>query len=138
MKKGILLLTGFLVFVLIFNKCSKDDNCHQDIYVLNNTSRFIYIYNGFYPDTSIRISNPFPGNQHLKTKPYSKNSISTRYCYDRIMQYLDSDTISVFIFDAQIVETVTWDTIRKNYMILKRYDLSYPDLVRLNWQITYP
>jgi len=44
----------------------------------------------------------------------------------------------VFVFDANIVENTPWDTIRKNYLILKRYDLSYDDIVSLNWIITYP
>ncbi len=139
MKKGVFLLAGFLVFVLIFNKCGKDDNCHQDIYVVNTTNRNLYIYGDmWYPDTTMNYHNPFVGNSHYKTKPYSKNSISTRDCFDRIMKYPYGDTIRILIFDAQIIETVRWDTIREHYMILKHYDLSYPDLVRLNWQITYP
>ena len=48
------------------------------------------------------------------------------------------DTLMIFIFDEATLKTVPWDTIRKNYMILKRYDLSLEDLVKMDWRVTYP
>lgn len=48
------------------------------------------------------------------------------------------DYFVLFYYDENIVNTIPWDTIRANYMILKRYDLSYEDLERMNWTITYP
>ncbi len=47
------------------------------------------------------------------------------------------DYFIVFFYDENIVNTTPWDTIRAKYMILKRYDLSYEDVERMNWTITY-
>jgi hypothetical protein len=52
--------------------------------------------------------------------------------------FRDIDTLSVFIFDAQVLENTPWDTVKAKYIILKRYDLSLDDLNKLNWTITYP
>ena len=43
-----------------------------------------------------------------------------------------------FIYDACILETTPWDTIKAKYIVLKRYDLSLQDLQQMNWTITYP
>jgi len=39
--------------------------------------------------------------------------------------------------DANTLETTSWDTIKLNYKVLKRYDLSFQDLEKMNWTITY-
>jgi len=44
----------------------------------------------------------------------------------------------VYVFDAHVIETTAWDSVKANYLVLKRYDLSLDDLKRMNWTITYP
>jgi hypothetical protein len=44
----------------------------------------------------------------------------------------------VFVFNAGLLETIPWDTIKANYLVMKRYDLSLPDLEEMDWTITYP
>jgi hypothetical protein len=44
----------------------------------------------------------------------------------------------IFIFDAAIVDTTPWETIKKNYLILKRYDLTLKELDSLNFKVIYP
>ena len=51
---------------------------------------------------------------------------------------IPSDTFMIYVFDANILNTIPWDTIRKYDMYLKRYDLSLQDLKNSNWTITYP
>ncbi|MCL2727598.1 MAG: hypothetical protein FWD56_04360, partial [Bacteroidales bacterium] len=48
------------------------------------------------------------------------------------------DTLSFFIFDADIFNAYTWEEIQSGYMVLKRYDLSPQDLRALRRRITYP
>jgi hypothetical protein len=83
-------------------------------------------------------NNPFPGNPGYKTLPHTANVIQSRDCFEDFMNKVQVDTIMIFIFDAKIIETVPWDTIRTKYLVLKRYDLNLQDLQRLNWTITYP
>ncbi len=48
------------------------------------------------------------------------------------------DTIRIFILDVNTLNTYSWDQIRNENNILKRYDLKIIDLKKLNWIITYP
>ncbi len=52
--------------------------------------------------------------------------------------FLPVDTLSVFLFHSDTISSVSWERIREEYIILKRYDLSFSDLEEMNWTITYP
>ena len=49
-----------------------------------------------------------------------------------------SDTLSLFVFHVDTLAKYDWESIRKDYNILKRYDLSLEDLEQLNFTIIYP
>ena len=52
--------------------------------------------------------------------------------------YLNNhEKLALFIFSKQVVDTTPWDKIRKDYLILKRYDLDLKTLDSLNWRIVY-
>ena len=44
----------------------------------------------------------------------------------------------IYIFDAAVLESTPWDTVKARNMYLKRYDLTLKDLQDRNWTITYP
>ena len=48
------------------------------------------------------------------------------------------DTMRIFIISPDTLEKYSWEKIREDNNILKRYDLSRQDLDRLNWTIYYP
>ncbi len=47
-------------------------------------------------------------------------------------------TLSFFVLDAEVVEKYSWDSIRDNYVILKRYDYTEADMIANDWTIVYP
>jgi hypothetical protein len=51
---------------------------------------------------------------------------------------IPSGKMMAYVFDNNVFNSVPWDTIKKNYMVLKRYDLTLQDLQSKNWTITYP
>lgn len=55
--------------------------------------------------------------------------------YNRDTNY---GTVFVYVFDADIVENTSWGIVARDYLVLKRYDLTLEDLQRLDWKITYP
>ena len=62
-----------------------------------------------------------------------------RECIENDFEYfIASDTLIVYVIDTAILESTPWDTVIKNYLVLKRYDLSLLDFHSLNWEITYP
>lgn len=82
-------------------------------------------------------NNPFPSNPYYKTLPHSVNYIQSRDCFGSFMTNPQADTSMIFIYDAHTLGATPWDTVRKKYMILKRFDLTYDSLVKLNWTVIY-
>ncbi|MCK9617890.1 MAG: hypothetical protein M0R21_08655 [Lentimicrobiaceae bacterium] len=131
-----LIILGLLT---INTTCNKVNN--EDLKLRVNNMSNIPIYTAWtidYPDTSFNhVANPIYNPQIHKIEAYSiqKNyygAPSKGLFNDKV------DTISVFIFDAHVLETAPWDTVKANYLVLKRYDLSLQDLQIMNWTITYP
>lgn len=130
----ILLYSVIALFILV--QCDQWDN---RMMIINNSSHTIYFYDSFaYPDTTLRSEdNPI-------NSPETNSVLAGATLTNRIKQggwegeFKYHDTLMIFIFDETTLKTIPWDTIRKNYMILKRYDLSLEDLVKLDWIVTYP
>lgn len=137
MKKNIIVLL-ILSFFVIYSCELIHGSFDYRMTIINNSNNKIYFWKYFtYPDTAVGEFRPDPLMDFVN--PKSSNDLPTMTRWELIFEKnLPSDTLILFIFDAEVLETTPWDTIQANYMILKRYDLSYDDLVRLDWTITYP
>lgn len=106
------------------------------------SSKTLYITRNYYytDTTTLIISNPVSSDNTNKVLPFSENKTALWYygCFEDLLQSLKKDTLFVYVFDAEIVETTPWDTVLANNLILKRYDLSLEDLQNMNWTIIYP
>lgn len=145
MRKQVLYISLFTTFItIIFYGCIRKEtaNCHFNIHVKNNSNKPIYIYGYYdYPDSSLKNKNynPAVAGKYYKVKPNETTNIYQRSCYEGVFKTrIPSDTIMIYIFDAQTLETTPWETVKKNNLYLKRYDLSLQDLRNLNWRINYP
>jgi hypothetical protein len=106
--------------------------------LINNTDIDVYIKGVTIHDTSGFASlfpNPITDDTY-NVKPHTKNKtgLMRRSC-------IESNIVNfyrVYIFDANVLATVSWSTIAKNHIVLQRYDLTKEDLQRLDWEITYP
>ena len=134
-----------ICLVLLFSITCSDKDCHETINFINNSGKFVYVQksNG-YPDTTYlryEFPNPALNPQLYKVKAGEKSSSALFYrngCYEAHFKTLKSDTLMIYVFDAQILETTPWDTITAKYLVLKRYNLSLEDLKQMNWTIIYP
>jgi hypothetical protein len=138
MKKLLLLFA----LVLCSNSCENVpfvDKAYR-IIVINNSSRDVYVYKADlnaeiqYPDTLLPSSNA----TFLKIPANKRGYFDSKTTWEENIKNLPSDTLSVFFIDGSIFENEEWDTIKDNYLILKRYDLSIEDLEKCNFTITYP
>ena len=144
--KKILKIITYMVVILIFLAIDcipkNRENCHGTISFKNNSSKTLYITRNYYytDTTTLIISNPVSSDNTNKVLPFSENKTSLWYygCFEDLLQSLKKDTLFVYVFDAEIVETTPWDTVLANNLILKRYDLSLEDLQNMNWTIIYP
>lgn len=136
-----------LLAAILSGTCkNEDENCHRTILFTNTSSKDLYIQaSGGYPDT-LSLRNEFP-NPALNADLYEVNSNSKndrglwrRDCYELAFGdvIIPSDTLIVYVFDAEVLENVDWTEVVNDYMVLKRYDLSLEDLEDMNWTITYP
>jgi len=138
MKYLFMLLMGI---VLLSATCSDNnkENCHYRVAIENNSDRDIYFSpSGRYPDTLTLDPNPVSAGDYYKVGRNTTGKHLYRDCIEYDFKANPSGIIMYFIYDAQTLETVPWDTVVKNYMVLKRYDLSLENLQQMNWTITYP
>ncbi len=88
-----------------------------------------------YPDTilPLNISPPFRLSKAGKSS-YMDFNMTGKDVFSEI----PSDTLSIYIFPSDTLALSGCETIRAEYNVLVRYDLSFEDLERLNWQVYYP
>ena len=143
MKKKFFILIALTPFLLSLT-CGKDGDCHKIISFVNNSTQSVYVDEilSRWPDTNLYSydSNPIYDSFSYKinANQRSNGALQLSACYEGVMSSPKSDTIMVYVFDAQVLETTPWDTVTANNMYLKRYDLSLQDLQNSNWTITYP
>ena len=132
-----------LSIVCITTTCLQKDseNCHYSIKFTNNSEQILYVneHPDLYPDPfDIRNLSYFTPTQkdikccEEKRISYMRSCIENAYNHGRI------DTLFVYIFNAEVVENMPWEIVARDYLVLKRYDLTLDDLQWLDWKITYP
>jgi hypothetical protein len=132
-----------LVSLLILGSTCKDEKvCHETINFKNNSSKSLYIHaSGGYPDTnSFKVEFPNP-SLNAQLYKVSSNASNNSALWDKSCleyKFNTNDTLMIYVFDAEVLESTPWDTVKTKYLVLKRYDLSLDDLQRRNWTITYP
>lgn len=89
-------------------------------------------YGVFYPDTIL------PKGEIEPHKFNKEIHFSLAYHEDALFEMLPADTMSIFFFDPDTLSKYDWETIRAEYNILVRYDLSHTDLKKMEWYIYYP
>ncbi len=58
--------------------------------------------------------------------------------YDKEFLSMSRDEkIRIFLFNKDVIDSISWDTIVENYMIEKRFDLSFQDMRSMGWVINY-
>ena len=139
-SKALLLLLGSVV--ILSATCRKDsDDCHHNVHVVNKSSRPVYaIFSASYPDTSIHDPNPALSPEGYKVGVNEQKSIfSNRDCVEDYFKYIiHSDTLILFVFDENVLETNSWETVKQNNLVLKRYYLNLSELRSRNFTIEFP
>ncbi len=89
-----------------------------------------------YPDTTL------PDDRNLYQRKVNPGEEFDMYEYfatwDKLIADLPGDTLSIFIFHVDTLAKYPWEQVRRQYKILKRYDLGAEDARRLGSRITYP
>lgn len=138
--KRLLVLSFLLIFILLAS-CELFMEKWYFIYVKNNSHRTLFITAGQelykmkpYPDTILPSLQP----ENEIISPNNKNKLISSQKWENVINSLPSDTLSIYIFDADSIEICGWENVAKDYKVLKRYDLSVDDLKKTDWTVTYP
>jgi len=134
-----LFLSGLL---LLFSQC-KDDGLARYIDFYNNSGKPVCCYmpwedGVFYPDTLLPNITPTSYKPFPFKERWSVNFGNPGPNENQLFAKFPTDTMSIFFFDPDTLAKYEWATIREEYKILVRYDLSHNDLRKLDWRIYYP
>ncbi|WP_179009661.1 hypothetical protein [Winogradskyella forsetii] len=86
-----------------------------------------------YPDTTLSAENTT--NRILPMSTFRLGGFRTQ---DKIFDESVNDTLSFFFLTKETIENNEWYEIRSNYLILKRFDVSYDDFQSIDFEIVYP
>jgi hypothetical protein len=131
MKMNILVVISI---ILCSASCEKLVDHVYSIKIQNNTNDTLLFYESYnYPDTSIAQNKP------ILTRVYPKDysHLDSKKDWDEVL-VSPKDTISIFILSKDTIDKYSWNKIRNEYNIFKRYDLSIRDLEKQSWIVTYP
>jgi hypothetical protein len=121
----------FIVLILSFSCEDLFDHAYF-FQVQNNSSNKIRCYASYnFPDTSLNLTKP---PLHL-IEPNSYTKIDSRKEWDKV---LPKDTIEIFIFSEDTLLKYDWDIVRKEYKILKRFDLNINEIGKSSNTVIYP
>lgn len=143
MKTKILLLKPILVISIALLFCNADcrknrGDCHTLYLVENQTNKALYFIYAY--DSSLSKLDYNPGLSPAKYK-CEANSEKSDFSIEGSCFGPDGvihPYMHIFIFDAGVIETTSWTTIKQNRLMLKRFDLTNTQLDSCNWIITYP
>lgn len=127
-----------IIFLISYAGTCKKNLFVERVYsikVINNSSeRIIFFDRREYPDTLLPINKPY----YFTSQPDDFAYIDSKVDWPDVFSQLPNDTLSIFILSSDTVNANSWDIIRSEYKILKRYDLSFQELENKNFTITYP
>ena len=131
-----------LVFILVISSifCGCPMDKWYSIMIVNNSSKDIVVLPGYakyganeYPDTS--LPNQKPSFLFVRKNDY--NFLDASFEWEKIINDLPADTLTIFYFMADSINILAWDRIRTNYIIIKRDEMSLSDLELRNWTLTF-
>lgn len=138
-----------MTILLISATCNKDKcvnnmlgEADYRLKIRNNSSRTITYEMQFnFPDTSLWYVqiHDLAANPTRVIKPGTVQTVQhLGHCWESAFaDEIPSGKLQLFLFDEQVIKNNPWETVRSNYMILKRLTYTLDELKSMDWQITY-
>ena len=128
----------FLIFIVVSCGSSIDDaNCHKAVNIRNDSNKIIYFEAG--GDSGIISYNSILGNDYFKILPgVTKKDVfgRDRGCYEELFAE-NNNKLYYLLFDEQVLLNNTWEKIRTDDLVLKRYSFTLQEMQAANWTIVY-
>lgn len=131
-----------MLLIVVCSTCELVMDYSYEIHLVNNAEHSIgyYFADGgkygtFYPDSLPETNEYVMYDISRVLSPGYAHHYSN---WEKYFRTLPNDTLSLFIFHTDTLNKYKWEEIRKNYRVLKRYDLSIEDIQLLDYEIPYP
>lgn len=99
-------------------------------------------FGAFYPDTIFDEKDTIMKmSSFIHISPHSSKSFETAFNHSDIEKGMipyESDTLMFFLFSTDTLRKYSWEEIKRDYKILKRYDITGRELDDCDWTLTYP
>jgi hypothetical protein len=114
--------------------CIKRSDLETSIYVENKLEKSIYVIPGFnYPDVNISINRDvLQANGRYQFEPLSQDYMRLYgICIEKYWkEFIPSDTLLIFVLDKDSVDNKDWGNYVNGNNFLRRYKLSYEDIIQ--------
>ncbi len=117
------------------------DPIDSELTIINNSdSEIVYYFQlKTINDTSLAtISFPLIPENTESVIIQPQDNVVLREGFKRILKADSSKVLMIYLFSRDTIKQVSWERIRDEYLVLRRYDLTLEDLEALNWTIEYP
>lgn len=119
-----------ILVIVLFSGCPDKADVSQYIYFKNNSNNDVFVYKKQHFSESSFQDTLLPIDKHGNIVE-SKSNLGSYI-------NLDDYGYQIFILSLDTINKYTWEDIRKNNLVLKRFDLTQSDFERLNWRVEYP
>lgn len=103
--------------------------------IKNNSEQSINLYAAYIlPDTILPVNKP----TFILIEAGRLGYITDGYIGDDEFKRFSNDKLTIFILSKDTVDKYSWEAIRNDYRILKRYEINNQDLVNMGGSVTYP
>ena len=130
-------LAVLIYFICTASSCDKliPDRV-SSFWIQNNSSGEIsFSYSLKFPDSSITHLQRF---EVITISNGEKAPIDSRKDWDKVInEDIPGKKLQVFVFTIPVNDN-NWDSVRNNYLVQKRYELTVDDLNTMNWVVSYP
>lgn len=127
-----------VAFLLIVTSCEAPPGAEirYRITVENNTNHGVwYLVEYNYPDTSL----PIVYDVERMIRPHNFIYHDSKKKWDKVFaEDIPGGKLMIFFIADSIKNNYSWEQIRDQYLILKRYDISYEELEAINYKVSYP
>jgi hypothetical protein len=131
--KKVYSIISIAVLLCMASKCELVMDYDYPLYIQNNSDAHICFYialggNGgiMYPDTALFFNKEILIDIKPKTTYPNGRSSPIEELF-----YFINDTLSIYFFNKDTLDTYSWEIIQYDYKILHRYDLSLEDIYTL-------
>ncbi len=136
MKKfGFLVFLGLGIMITACDKSAGEAEDKQTLWIFNNSSNAIkgmvsaQAPSNVIPEEKAGLFD-IPVQQYMAHVYFEKS-------WDDVYSKIPNDTITVFIFDPNVIGANDWADVRRNRMYLKRYTFTKTELQTANGKVTY-